>query len=101
MSKDEQIMFKYLLQIRTEVRELKLASKEVLTLSEAVTYTGYTKSYIYRLVSNGFIPYSKPNGKAIFFERKVLERWLLTKPYSPVNKSQLKAKLIAKSIQIK
>ena len=76
MSQDDQLIIKYLLQLRTEVRELKLASKDVLTLNEAVTYTGYTKSYLYRLVSNGLIPYSKPNGKAVFFERKLLERWL-------------------------
>jgi len=92
MQSTDQTILKTLLQVRAEVRELKLASKEVLTFKEAVAYTGYTKSYIYRLVSNKIIPHSKPNGKTLFFERKELERWLMSKRYSSINENQEKAR---------
>ena len=94
MLKNEQVMFKYLLQIRSEVKGLQLASKEVLTLNEAMSYTGYAKSYLYRLVSDRKIPYSKPNGKAIFFERRTLEKWLMSKPFAPINKNQERTRLL-------
>jgi len=52
--------------------------KRVLTLDEAVTFTGYAKSYLYKLTSGGVIPFSKPNGKTIFFDREKLESWMLS-----------------------
>ena len=94
MLNNEQVMFKYLLRIRAEVKELQLASKEVLTLTEAMSYTRYSKSYLYRLVSDRKIPYSKPNGKAIFFERKTLEKWLMSKPFAPINKNQERTRIL-------
>lgn len=92
MLQTEQLILKMLLQVRTEVKGLKLTSKEVLTLNEASAYTDYSKSYLYRLVSNGKIPYSKPNGKAIFFERKVLVNWLLSNPKTVMSKNEIKAR---------
>lgn len=52
-------------------------SKRILTFDEAVEFTGYKKSYLYKLTSTGIIPHSKPNGKRIFFDREKLEDWLL------------------------
>ena len=54
--------------------------KRVLTIDEAVEYTGFKKSYLYQLTSAGVIPHSKPNGKMIFFDRGKLEDWLLSNP---------------------
>ena len=52
--------------------------KKVLTLKEASIYTGYAVSYLYKLIESGSIPYSKPNGKYIFFDIDKLDRWLLS-----------------------
>jgi excisionase family DNA binding protein len=52
-------------------------SKEVLTFSEAVQFTGYSESYLYKLTSERKIPHSKPTGKLIYFNRRELEAWLL------------------------
>ncbi|WP_423803171.1 helix-turn-helix transcriptional regulator [Paraflavisolibacter caeni] len=49
-------------------------TKKVLTLSEACAYTRFVKSYMYKRTMAGTIPCSKPNGKAIFFDREELER---------------------------
>lgn len=51
-------------------------TKNVLTLEEALEYTGYSRSYLYKLTAARKIPYYKPNGKRLFFNREELERWL-------------------------
>jgi len=58
----------------------QIASKDVLTLDETAIYTGFSKSYLYKLTSAGIIPHSKPLGKYLFFDRALLQAWLLSKP---------------------
>lgn len=57
--------------------ELKLTKKKILTLDEACSYSGFSKSYMYKLTHRREIPFFQPNGKLIFFERKSLEKYLL------------------------
>ena len=62
-----------------EIEELKrilLLQKEVLTINELSLYTGYTVDYIYKMVSLKQIPYSKPNGKKLFFSKERIIEWL-------------------------
>jgi len=56
-----------------------LSQKNVLTFSEAARYTGFSRSYLYKLTStsNSKIPCYKPQGKMIFFDRLLLDQWLL------------------------
>lgn len=65
--------------------------KNVLTFDEAVEYTGYSRSYLYKLTYAGIIPYSKPNGKSIFFDRQKLEAWLLGNPRKSLLEKQQEA----------
>lgn len=51
--------------------------KSILNVEELADYTGFKKSYIYKLVHTKTIPFSKPNGKALFFERKKIDEFLL------------------------
>lgn len=53
--------------------------KDILNVEELVEYTGYSKSYIYKLVHTSRIPYAKPEGggNKLFFERKKIDNWLL------------------------
>lgn len=60
-----------------KIEKLLTATKAVLTFEEACRYTSYSPSYLYKLTSSRNIPHSKPNGKAIFFDRLKLEAWLL------------------------
>jgi excisionase family DNA binding protein len=55
---------------------IDINSKNVLTFSEAVKYTGFKSSYLYKLTSSGRIPHYKPIGKLIFFKRLELEEFL-------------------------
>lgn len=51
--------------------------KPVLTMDEAATYTGLSKSKLYKLTSTREIPHYKPTGGAVFFRRDELDAWLL------------------------
>jgi excisionase family DNA binding protein len=62
--------------------------KRVLSFEEGCAYLGYKKSYVYKLISAGKLPYSKPNGKKIYFDRLKLEEWMLSNPYD-VNMNDL------------
>ena len=53
-----------------------LAAKNVLTLEDAALLTGLSKSHLYRLTCTHQIPYYKPNGKQIYFDRMELEAWM-------------------------
>ena len=59
------------------LEKLLLAKKNVLNINELSEYTGYSKSYIYKLTSRNAIPYFKPSGKAVFFDRMEIDVWLL------------------------
>ncbi|MDM1508303.1 excisionase family DNA-binding protein [Myroides odoratimimus] len=52
-------------------------NKEILSVEELEKYTGFKKSYIYHLVHFNKIPYSKPNGKYLFFQKSEIDEWLL------------------------
>ena len=52
--------------------------KEILTLDEAALYTGFKRSYLYKLTANREIPFYKPMGKHCFFKREELDEWLLS-----------------------
>ncbi len=51
--------------------------KKVINVEELSRYTGFKKSQIYNLVHKNLIPYSKPNGKYLFFEKSEIDLWLL------------------------
>ena len=53
-----------------------LAAKKVLSIEDVVLLTGLTKGHIYKLTSAHQIPYYKPAGKQIYFDRTELEAWL-------------------------
>jgi excisionase family DNA binding protein len=53
-----------------------LATKEVLTFDEAATFTGLSKSYLYKLTAGKEVPHYKPTGKMCYFNRMELQAWL-------------------------
>jgi len=61
----------------TELQANLLSQKAVLTFSEAARYTGFSRSYLYKLTHLQKIPCSKPAGKMLFFDRVELDKWLL------------------------
>jgi excisionase family DNA binding protein len=51
--------------------------KDILTIQDAITLTGFSRGYIYNLIFNKKIPYYKPNGGKIYFKKSELEEFLL------------------------
>ena len=62
---------------------------KVLTFEQGCNYLGYAKSYVYKLTSSGVLPYSKPNGKSIFFDREKLEAWMLSNGTHSLNEKHI------------
>ena len=52
--------------------------KPILNVEELAEYTGFKKSYIYKLVHSNSFPFSKPNGKILFFDKSKIDEWLLS-----------------------
>ena len=75
----------------TIIEELLFEKKKVLNPVELSKYTGYSKSTIYKMVQNNIIPYSKPNGKTLFFQKNEIDSFLLQ------NKSVSNAQLTQKA----
>lgn len=61
---------------RLSVRLAVTSGKEVLTVDEAVAFTGLRRSWLYRLTAERKIPHFKPHGKNIYFRRSELEEWM-------------------------
>ena len=58
--------------------QIMISQSKVLTFEQGCAYLGFAKSYVYKLTSAGILPFSKPNGKTIFFDREKLEAWMLS-----------------------
>ena len=72
------------LEIMKDLRNSLMLQKEVLTMEEATSFTGFEKSYMYKLCSHRKIPhYKTPGGKSTFFDRKELCGWLKTNRIKP------------------
>ena len=52
-------------------------AKQILTVEDLINYTGFSRSYIYKLVHNNILTYYKPNGKTLFFQKKEIDSFLL------------------------
>lgn len=57
-------------------RNTLLAAKNVLDIDDVATLTGLSKSHLYKLTCTRQIPYYKPNGKLMYFDRAEVEAWM-------------------------
>ncbi len=63
-----------------QLENLMYQCKNVLTFDEAARFLGFSKSYLYKLTAGNRIPYYKPQGKMVYFEKAALEDWLRQNP---------------------
>ncbi len=52
------------------------AAKEVLNLEEASVFLGMKKSALYKMTHKMVIPFYRPGGKMVYFEKSELLAWL-------------------------
>ncbi len=68
---------KQLNKIEQFIEEHTLVKKRILSLKEAASYTGISKSTLYKMVSDRRIKHYKP-AKNIFFKREDLDSYMLS-----------------------
>jgi len=66
-------------------------TKQIFTVDDVVNYTGFSKSYVYKLVHNNILPYSKPNNKTLFFTKSEIDEWLLQNKSKSISQIQKEA----------
>ena len=57
------------------IKSIIMVNKKTLTIDETCNYTGYTKSYMYKLTSGKQIPHLK-RGKKVFFDKDEIDAWI-------------------------
>lgn len=57
-------------------RNTLLAAKNVLSLDDVSLLTGLSKSHLYKLTCTRQIPFYKPGGKNVYFDRAEVEAWM-------------------------
>ncbi|HDZ40341.1 MAG TPA: DNA-binding protein [Bacteroidetes bacterium] len=90
-------IFRKLDKIERMLQDQSLQKKEILTLKEAASYLGVSKSHLYKLTSARAIPHYCPTGKIIRFKRSDLNQFL--KLNKRVSLEQLENEAIKHSIK--
>ncbi len=86
MEKNEIILYKL-----NRIEKHIFSLKTILNVEELAEYTGFKKSYIYKLVHSNSLPFSKPNGKVLFFDKQKIDEWLLQNASKSINELQQEA----------
>ena len=69
----------------------RLAAKRVLTISDVAMLTGLSVSYRYKMTSAKQLPFYRPNGKCIFFNREEIEDWMLQNRANTIDEAEQQA----------
>ena len=95
---------KYVAELEKRVRNLEDkfdSGKEVLTLQEAAQYMGIARSSLYKMTSNQTIPFYRPNGKLIFFEKDDILSWIRRNRVCSTEEIEEEARLHMQRLSIK
>lgn len=68
-----------------------LAAKNVLNINDVAVLTGMSRSHIYKLTCSKQIPFYKPSGKQVYFDRAELEGWLKQNRVTPEYEAEQQA----------
>ena len=63
-----------------ELEEKIYTTKRVLNFEEVCRYIGISDSALYKMTSAGTIPFHKPRGKMLYFDKYEIDEWLLQSP---------------------
>jgi|GEM_PF-956672 len=79
------------------MRKENLSNKEIFTLDEFCSYTGYEKLYVYKLVNQKKIVYHKtPGGKSLFFKKVDVINYITAIRISSADEMNIEAKKYTK-----
>lgn len=57
-------------------RLARINAKQMLNVDDLCLLTGWKRRYVYQLTSNNLIPYYKPQGKTVYFDKKEINEWM-------------------------
>lgn len=64
-------------------RNTLLAAKQMLTIEDVMLITGFSKQYIYGMTCKKKIPFYRPQGKTVYFDRDELFAWMRQNRVTP------------------
>lgn len=77
--------------LNANIEQLLNQSEKPLTIEEATSYLGISKSYLYKLTSQHAIAHFKPGGKKIYFKKTDLNSYLFNNRKLSTNELEQKA----------
>jgi len=63
--------------IEQMLQNQNMLQKQVLNFNETSIFLEVSHSHLYKLTSTNAIPFYKPTGKKLYFQREEIEAWLL------------------------
>lgn len=85
-------LYKELTERIEKLENLVFQTKDVLNLEEAAIFLGVKRSQLYKLTHAHAIPYFKPSGKLVYFEKSDLLEWLRQNPVKSQKQIDIAAK---------
>lgn len=76
--------------------ELKFTVKPLMSVDELSKYLDLSPAYIHKMTHNREIPYYKPNGKKLYFNKEEIDQWVFDNRVAPAYEIRRTARKIAK-----
>lgn len=80
----------------SRIEQLLIGTKKFLTTDELSAYINVSKSSVYKLIRERSVPFCRPNGKHIYFEKEKIDEWILRKSHMSTYEMQQSAHSYAK-----
>jgi len=100
-AKQNEKIINLLKSVNAHIEEQGLLKKEILDFKEACKYLRVSDSLLYKLTSNKEIPFSKPNGKKIYFKRLDLDSWMMNSKNVSLFSEEKASEWVNKNLNLK
>ena len=80
------------------LEDILFQGKEVLSLEEAAKFMGIARSSLYKMTHQQAIPFYKPNGKLVFFEKSDLLAWIRQNRVSSMQEIGKEAEIVMRRL---
>lgn len=77
--------------VKLELANLADKEKSILTVEEAAKYLNISRGTLYKLTSANAVPFSKPTGKQLYFDKEKLDAWILSNSTTSAKEKDVRA----------
>lgn len=85
----------------SSLENIVFLAKEHLTLDEAAVFLGCTRSLLYKMTHYHTIPFYKPSGKMVYFEKSELIKWMTQNKQMSESEMEEQAKRVIQTLSTK